>query len=123
MGNPRSLCRIRHRVCRLVSIHYGVTPVIPILTNFKIDATKPREAFLARHRMQTQVDWYRLITELRGRGHSLATISKAIDVPKHTINGWANGSSPNYTDGLAIIDFWAEEMANPPVTLRINRFR
>ena len=92
--------------------------MIPILTNFDIHATT-RTAFSARG--LKQVDWFRVVTELRGRGHSLETISKAIDVPKSTIHRWTDGAVPNYTDGLALMDLWRETMTSPPMTVKRPR--
>ena len=100
-----------------------LSQIRPILTNFDIDDKKPLGSFSERHKMQQQVDWFRVITELRGRGYSLATLSVAIDVPRSSINNWTNGITPNYTDGLALIDLWTDVMSKPPLCDRFKRIR
>jgi hypothetical protein len=63
------------------------------------------------------VDWFRIVTELRGRGHSLETIAKHIGVHKTTVHGWVNGSTPNYMDGVALMDLWETTITQVPLTL------
>ena len=85
----------------------------PILTNFNIDA-KTRLAFSARQ--DRQIDWFRVLVELKGRGWTLDSISEAIGVPRTTVHSWTTDqSSPRYIDGIALMDLWDAVVATPPV--------
>lgn len=87
--------------------------MVAILTNFNIDA-KTRIAFSARQ--DRQIDWFRVIVELKGRGYTLDKISSSIGVPRTTVHSWTTDTcSPRYIDGIALMDLWETVVASPPI--------
>lgn len=82
------------------------------MTNFDIGA-KTRTAFSAR--VDRQVDWFRVLVELKGRGWTLDSISEAIDVPRTTIHAWTDKTTPSHMDGIALIDLWEAVLSKPPM--------
>ena len=55
------------------------------------------------------VDWFRILADLQHLGLSNVCVSKALGVPPRTLGSWKNdGSEPRYSDGDALIEFWAK---------------
>jgi hypothetical protein len=68
------------------------------------------------------VDWFRVVEDVCRRGHTLATISVAIDVPRTTIIGWRQGATPKHPDGERMLALWREVMIPPlPVAHVVHR--
>jgi hypothetical protein len=62
-----------------------------------------------------RVDWFRLMVEICGRGHSIYSIADAIDVPRTTVMNWRAGAEPKYSDGAALMELWRQTMSSPPM--------
>lgn len=54
------------------------------------------------------IDWAGVICELGGVGLSLRRIAEIVDVSPPTIQGWIDGSIPNYEAGNKLLEAHAE---------------
>lgn len=59
------------------------------------------------------VDWFKILTELKGAGISNAEVARRLKVPATTVNSWRYGTEPNYSDGYRLIELHA----NTPIAL------
>ena len=55
---------------------------------------------------QPDVDWFRVLAELRRAGMSQCAVAKAIQVPRDRLKEWARGKSPRYDDGRVLLMLW-----------------
>lgn len=57
-------------------------------------------------RRRPRVDWFRIIAELRRFGFSQKTIALNLGTSRSTVRNWAEGDSPRYEDGRALLMLW-----------------
>ena len=62
----------------------------------------------ARHRIRyrAEVDWLRVLADLRHLGMTDLEVGKRIGVPRRTVAGWKNGGEPRFGDGMALARLW-----------------
>lgn len=58
--------------------------------------------------VDTRVDWFRVLVQLKGEGYSLHMVSHFTEIPKSTLIGYKQGSEPRYSDGKRLLSFWAQ---------------
>lgn len=49
------------------------------------------------------VDWFRLLADLQGFGHSNADVARAINVAPSTLAEWKQGIEPKFENGRALV--------------------
>ena len=54
-----------------------------------------------------RVDWFRVITELQGAGHSYRAIGTRLGVSDVAVLGWRTGSQPRHDHGERLLDMWS----------------
>jgi hypothetical protein len=54
------------------------------------------------------VDWFRVIIDVCGEGHTHSTIAMACGTAKSTVQGWKQGATPRWEEGDALIDLWCQ---------------
>jgi hypothetical protein len=75
------------------------------LTNFDIGFTL-KELFAGGRMTEIRVDWFRVITDICRKGHTLESIGAHIGTCKQTVHRWKEGSEPSYKDGAALVELW-----------------
>lgn len=65
-----------------------------------------------------KVDWFRIVCDLCANGYTHATIAAAIGAGKSTVQGWKQGSTPNYEDGERLITLWCAVTQNGRESVR-----
>lgn len=58
--------------------------------------------------VDTRVDWFRIIVQLKDDGYSLYSVSHFTEIPKSTLIGYKQGSQPKYHEGVRLLRFWAQ---------------
>lgn len=58
--------------------------------------------------VDTRVDWFRLLVQLKEDGFSLYAVAHFTEIPKSTLIGYKNGVHPKYHDGKRLLEFWAQ---------------
>jgi hypothetical protein len=58
--------------------------------------------------VDTRVDWFRLLVQLKDEGYSLYAVSHFTEIPKSTLIGYKQGSQPSYHQGVRLLQFWAQ---------------
>jgi hypothetical protein len=58
--------------------------------------------------VDTRIDWFRLIVELKNEGYSLSSVSHFTEISKSSLVGFKQGSQPKYHDGVRLLKFWAQ---------------
>ena len=58
-------------------------------------------------------DWPRVVSEIQASGVSLRKISDLVEVSGGTIQGWLDGSVPNYETGIKLIEIHREATGKP----------
>lgn len=57
----------------------------------------------------SQIDWFRILADLRNSGMSHCDVSRAIGVPRTRIKEWwLNGRSPRFDDGALLVMLWLD---------------
>lgn len=68
-----------------------------------------------------RVDWQRVLLDLRGQSVGHRRLSVLLQVPKSTIDGWANGAEPRHADGERLVVAWCSilqrDRSELPVTV------
>jgi hypothetical protein len=64
--------------------------------------------------VDTKVDWFRVIIQLKGEGYSLYSISHFTKITKIKLIGYKQGTEPRYHDGMRLLNFWAETTGKKP---------
>jgi hypothetical protein len=59
-----------------------------------------------------QVDWFRVQVDLGRAGWSLRKISRSIDIPRSTLDGWKQGARAPLEDGLKLAELWCAVTGN-----------
>jgi len=73
--------------------------------------------------VDTRVDWFRLLVQLKGEGYSLYMVAHFTEIPKSTLIGYKQGAEPRYSDGRRLLQFWAQTTGNDIATApTINPF-
>lgn len=57
-----------------------------------------------------QVDWFRLIVQLKSQGYSLYAVAHFTGISKDSLFGYKQGSQPSYHRGVTLLQFWSEVM-------------
>lgn len=53
-----------------------------------------------------QVDWFRVISDLKCLGYSTYQIAAATAIPQSTLIGFKSGSEPRFSDGEILIEYY-----------------
>lgn len=61
--------------------------------------------------VDTRIDWFRILAQLKGEGYSLYMVSHFTEITKIKLIGYKNGAEPKYHDGVRLLNFWAQSMA------------
>lgn len=64
---------------------------------------------MARVTRKPTVDWFRILSDLRKVGMTQVHIARALQVTRRKVRGWADGCSPRYEDGRALLFLWRRE--------------
>lgn len=56
------------------------------------------------------VDWFRILADLRRVGLSQCEVARRIQVPRNRLKHWAEGATPGYDDGRALLMLWRRSM-------------
>lgn len=68
--------------------------------------------------VDTRVHWFRVIVQLKEKGHSLYSVSTLTEIPKSTLVGYKQGAEPKYHDGDRLLRVWAhvvgKELSDAP---------
>lgn len=61
--------------------------------------------------MQTsQIDWFRILADLRNAGMNHCQIAKEINVPRTRLKEWwLNGRTPKFDDGALLVLLWLKK--------------
>lgn len=57
--------------------------------------------------MHSDIDWFRLLVQLKEQGHSLGAVSQITNIPKSTLNDYKQGAEPRHSHGERLLAFWA----------------
>lgn len=63
--------------------------------------------------VDTRIDWFRLLVQLKDEGYSLYAVAHFTEIPKSTLNGYKQGSQPSYHHGVRLLRFWAQATSQP----------
>lgn len=58
--------------------------------------------------VDTRIDWFRILTQLKGEGYSLYSVAHFTEIPKSTLIGYKQGAEPRFHDGTRLLQFWAQ---------------
>lgn len=67
--------------------------------------------------VDTRVDWFRLLAQLKREGYSLYSVSHFTEITRMKLVGYKQGAEPKYHDGKRLLEFWVQVMSskeNPP---------
>lgn len=58
--------------------------------------------------VDTRIDWFRILVQLKGEGYSLHMVSHFTEITKIKLIGYKQGAEPKYHDGVRLLNFWAQ---------------